>query len=106
LGAGNVLTGKVLGKGVVETDFGRLTLPFATEQAKNTRVSLLLRPHELRLGGENAPLHGRVADVRFQQDRYLVRLEGGLDFYHSHPLTVGAYIGLVPQADKIRFLEK
>ncbi len=104
LGAGNLLEGKVLGKGLVETKFGVLNVPMAAKQARDKRVTLLLRPHDIRLGGENAPLHGRVADVRFRENQYKVRLEGGLYFYLSHSVSAGDFLHLDVLTNNVQIL--
>ena len=104
LGAGNVLEGKVLGEGMVQTSYGDLPLPKGAKQARGTRVTLLLRPHDLHLGGDDAPLRGRVADIRFQENRYRVQLEGGLYFYLPQPVAVGEVLQLEILADKVQIL--
>ncbi len=97
LGAGNVLEGTMLGNGLVKTMLGTLKMPFEGKQAKNAyvelsrsaHVSLLIRPEDVRLGDKNSPLRGRVDDIRFQQNKYRVMLEGGFYFYLDYPLRTG-----------------
>ncbi len=79
LGAGNVLAGKRLGKGLVQTKLGTLEMPDEGKEAKGTRVSLLIRPENVRLSS-TSPLKGDVADVLFIQNRYRVRLRDGFYF--------------------------
>ena len=104
LGAGNVLEGKMLGSEVVETQLGTISMPVEGSQVKNARVSLLIRPEDVKLGNENSLLHGRVADIRFRQNKYRVSLEGGFYFYLSNAPRVGAKIGL--DVARIQVLEK
>ncbi len=104
LGAGNVLKGKVLENGFVETKLGVLEMLFERKQAEGTSVTLLIHPHDVRLGDENSPLSGCVDDIRFQQNRYKVTLEGGFYFYLPDPPEVGEEIRL--EIQNIRILEK
>ena len=104
LGAGNVLEGKLLGDGFVETILGVAKMPIEGKQAKNARVSLLIRPEDVMLGDEKSALRGRVADIRFQQNKYRVSLEGGFYFYEGNPPKVGEEVGVVVQ--DARKLEK
>lgn len=94
LGAGNVLEGKMLEGGFVETVLGKIKMPPARRQAKNARVTLLIRPEDVKLGGDSSPLHGRVDDIRFQQNRYRVILEKGFYFYLPDPPQVGEKVNL------------
>lgn len=94
LGAGNVLEGKILGDGLVETMLGVSQLFIKGNQVKNTRVLLLIRPEDVVLGDENSPLYGRVADIRFQQNKYRVSLKGGFYFYLQKPPKMGERVGV------------
>ena len=105
LDAGNVLEGKMLGDGLVETFLGIVKMPLEREQAKGPSVSLLIRPEDIALGDEKSPLRGRVEDIRFQQNKYKVSLEGGFYFYPSDPPQADEEIGVEIQLDKIRFLD-
>ena len=114
LGAGNVLEGKMLENGFVETMLGTVQTPFARKQAQNTplrsasgagaSVTLLIHPQDVILGDPSSPLYGRVEDIRFRQNRYRVTLEGGFYFYLSNPPEVGEEIRL--EFQNIRILEK
>ena len=102
LGAGNVLEGKMLGDGWVETMLGTAQLPVggnqvenaSTEPSRNTRVVLLIRPEDVVLGDEKSLLRGRVADIRFQHNKYRVSLENDFYFYLKSPPEMGAEIGV------------
>ena len=89
LDAGNVITGKILGNGFVETILGTLDVPSVREQAKGTSVTLLIRPQDVILGDGSSLLRGRVEDIIFQQNQYRISLEGGFYFYLSEPPQVG-----------------
>jgi ABC-type Fe3+/spermidine/putrescine transport system ATPase subunit len=104
LGAGNVLEGKMLEGGFAETIFGKIKMPPAWRQVKNARVTLLIRPEDVNMGGDSSPLSGRVDDIRFMQNRYRVILEGGFYFYLSNPPQVGDEVFF--EFENIVFLEK
>ena len=69
-------------------------MPPARRQVKNARVTLLIRPEDVALGDSSSPLRGRVDDIRFQQNRYKVTLEGGFYFYLLEQPLVGEEVGL------------
>jgi len=104
LGAGNVLKGKVLENGFVETMLGVLKMPLERKQAEGTSVTLLIHPQDVTRGDEKSPLSGRVDDIRFQQNKYKVTLEGGFYFYLSNPPEVGEEIRL--EVQNIRIFKK
>lgn len=104
LGAGNVIRGKMLKDGLVETILGTMDLPIARDQAEGKSVSLLIHPRDVRIGDMSSPLRGTVKDVVFQQNKFKVVLKSGFYFYLSDPLQVGEEIGLKIQVDKIQFL--
>ncbi len=104
LGAGNVLEGNILRDGLVETMLGTAKMVFEGKPAKNTRVSILIRPEDVRLGDEKSLLRGCIEDIRFKQNKYKVRLEGGFYFYLAEPPTVGEKIGV--EILKAQILEK
>ena len=104
LGAGNVLEGNILDDGRVETMLGIIKMSIEGNQAKNTKVSLLIRPEDVSLGDEKSALRGRVSDIRFQQNKYRVSLEGGFYFYLLRPPKIGEKIGVLVQ--KTQILEK
>lgn len=108
LGAGNVLEGKMLEKGFVETILGVARLPIEGNQVKkssrSTHVPLLIRPEDVVLGDGKSPLRGRVADIRFQQNKYRVSLESGFYFYLESPPKMGEEIGV--EIGRVQVLEK
>jgi len=85
--------GKV-GSGFVETMLGRIKMPPAWRQVKNERVTLLIRPEDVKLGDNSSPLSGRVDDIRFLQNRYRVILDNGFYFCLPEPPQVGEEISL------------
>jgi ABC-type Fe3+/spermidine/putrescine transport system ATPase subunit len=89
LGLGNVLEGKLLGDGRVETKLGVLEVKCKTEAGKGETVALLVRPERVQLTDNGTGLAGRAADVLFQKNGYRVTLENGLYFYTSIPPKVG-----------------
>jgi len=89
LGLGNVIKGKWLGGGQVETKLGVLEVKYETETGEGESVALLIRPERVRLAENGNGLKGRVADVLFQKNGFRVTLENGLYFYTSAPPDVG-----------------
>jgi len=90
LGVGNVLSGKITGRGgVVQTASGRLTVKCGHKHRVGDRVHLLARPQPLRDGHS---LRGRVVDVVFQQDRFKVTLDNGLYFYSKSKPKAGQIV--------------
>lgn len=106
LGAGNVIRGKMLKDGLVETILGTMDLPIARDQAEGKSVSLLIHPRDVRIDDLSSPLRGTVKDVVFQQNKFKVVLKSGFYFYLSDPLQVGEEIGLKIQVDKIQYLDE
>lgn len=106
LGAGNVIRGKMLKDGLVETILGTMDLPIARDQAEGKSVSLLIHPRDVRIDDMSSPLRGTVKDVVFQQNKFKVVLKSGFYFYLSDPLQVGEEIGLKIQVDKIQYLDE
>jgi len=104
LGAGNVIHGKMLRDGLVETILGTMDMSCAREQAKGMSVTLLIRPQDVRIADLPSPLRGTVKDVVFQQNRFKVVMEGGLFFYLTDPVKVGEEVGLKIDLDKIQCL--
>jgi ABC-type Fe3+/spermidine/putrescine transport system ATPase subunit len=110
LGAGNVIEGVVRSAGCslrVETAAGPLEVACGHAHTPGQRLQLLVRSSGVarRLnasGGRKAgvaELHGRVADILFQDGRYRVTLESGLFFYLDDAPRVGEPIVLtVPQS--------
>jgi len=89
LGLGNVLEGKWLGGGRIETSLGMLETGCKTEAGEGESVAVLIRPEHVRLTESGTGLKGRVADVIFQKSGFRVTLESGLYFYSSNLLRVG-----------------
>ena len=83
LGLGNVLDGKWLRSGQVETRLGVLEVDCETETKSGESVALLIRPERVKLKRDGTGLNGRVADVIFQQNGFRVMLESGLYFFTS-----------------------
>jgi ABC-type Fe3+/spermidine/putrescine transport system ATPase subunit len=106
LEAGNVIEGVVLSTGRrarVETAAGVLEVSCGGANGPGQRMTLLVRSsgairRKVREAGLGE-LHGRVADVLFQHDRYRVQLESGLFFYLEEAPQVGEQINLsIPQS--------
>jgi ABC-type Fe3+/spermidine/putrescine transport system ATPase subunit len=99
LGLGNVIEGKWLGSGRVETKLGVLDVKCETEAGRGETVALLIRPEHVKLIENGTGLKGRVSDVLFQKNGYRVTLEGGLYFYLSGPPEVGEEISFTVEAE-------
>ncbi len=92
LGLGNILAGKWLGEGRVETALGVVEAACETAAGRGASVALLIRPERVKMGGNGSRLKGRVSDVLFQKNGYRVTLENGLFFFAHVPPQVGQEI--------------
>ena len=92
LGLGNVVDGKWLGSGRIETGFGVLDVVCETGASAGESVAVLIRPERVRLTDDGNGLKGRVADVIFQKNGFRIALESGLYFYSATPLEVGEVV--------------
>jgi ABC-type Fe3+/spermidine/putrescine transport system ATPase subunit len=100
LGLGNVIEGKCLGGGRVETRFGVLDVDFETEAGVGESVTLLIRPERVKISGRGTSLlKGRVADVVFKKNGFRVTLENGLYFYTSTSLELGEDLSFSVEAE-------
>ncbi len=105
LGLGNVLAGKWLGGGRVETRLGVLEVVrergvlLEGDPGVGVSVALLIRPERVTIGDSGSRLKGRVSDVLFQKNGYRVTLENGLYFFAQVPLPVGEEISFSVEAE-------
>ena len=99
LGLGNVIEGKWLGSGQVETKLGVLDAHCKTEAGIGESVALLIRPERVKLTESETGLKGRIADVLFQKNGFRVTLENGLYFYLPTALQVGADISFTVETE-------
>jgi ABC-type Fe3+/spermidine/putrescine transport system ATPase subunit len=99
LGLGNVLEGKLLGGGRVETKLGVLAIDCQTGTTKGESVALLVRPERVKVLKNRSGLKGRAADVLFQKDGYQVTLENGFYFYMSKPPEIGETLTFSVEAE-------
>lgn len=89
LGLGNVLEGRVVREGQIETKIGVIEVNCETVADGRETITLLIRPEGVRLANSGKGLQSRVADVLFQKNRYRVTLENGLYFYTSTATDLG-----------------
>ena len=99
LGLGNVLEGKWLGDGRVETKLGVVELNCEREAGKGETVTLLIRPERVKLTENGTGLNGRAADILFQKNGYRVTLENGIYFFTSARLRVGETLTFTVEAE-------
>ena len=99
LGLGNVIEGKWLGSGRVETKLGVLKVSCETEANSGEFVALLIRPERVKLTENGSALKGRVADVLFQKNGFRVTLENGLYLYTSMILQAGEEVSFTVEAE-------
>jgi len=99
LGLGNVIEGKWLGGGRVETSLGVLEVDWGMEASRGESVALLIRPECVKLIENGIGLKGRVADVLFQKNGFRVTLENGLYFYTPAPPQVGEELSFALEAE-------
>jgi spermidine/putrescine transport system ATP-binding protein len=102
LGLGNVLEGKCLGSGRVETSLGVLEAGCEKEAGEGESVALLIRPERVELIEDGTGLKGRVADILFQKDGFRVTLENGLYFYLPTAPQVGENISFTVETECLR----
>jgi spermidine/putrescine transport system ATP-binding protein len=102
LGLGNILAGKWLGRGRVETVLGVMKAACETEASPGESVAVLIRPQRVKMGAGAVHLKGRVSDVLFQKDGYRVRLESGLYFFTRVPPQVGKEISFSVEAECLK----
>ncbi len=99
LGLGNVLAGKWLGGGRVETMLGVVETACKTGAGPGESGALLIRPERVKVGANKANLESRVADVLFQKNGYHVTLENGLYFFAPAAPQVGEEISFSVEAE-------
>jgi spermidine/putrescine transport system ATP-binding protein len=99
LGLGNVLEGKALGNGKVETKLGVLEVACETESGGGQTVALLIRPERVNMIENGTGLKDRVADVLFQKNGYRVTLENGLYFYTPTSPEIGETLTFTVDAE-------
>lgn len=115
LGLGNVIEGDVKEKmkssmWKVESGVGEFVVECKHKHSKGETVHLLARPFAEKNnrwssspartsrdvsrpeGNNKNDIHGKVADVIFQQDKYKVTLDNGLYFYLAYPPKIGKKI--------------
>jgi ABC-type Fe3+/spermidine/putrescine transport system ATPase subunit len=102
LGLGNVLEGKWLDRGRVETTLGMLETGCETGANLGETVALLIRPEHVKLIETGTGLKGRVADVLFQKNGFRVTLENGLYFYLPTALQVGEDVSFAVETECLR----
>jgi spermidine/putrescine transport system ATP-binding protein len=102
LGLGNVLAGKCLRDGRVETSLGVLEVRCETEAGEGESVALLIRPERVKLTRDGRGLKGRVADVLFQKNGFRVTLENGLYFYLPIAPQIGEDISFIVETECLR----
>ena len=92
LGLGNVIDGIVIGKNKFQTEHGIFTVKCTHKHLKGDKVHLLARP----LPAEKEPnvIHGVVTDVIFQQDRFKITLDNGLNVYLQEAPKVGEQVSV------------
>lgn len=104
LGLGNVLDGRALGDGRVETAFGVLKTAEGGKAPAGQPVSLLIRPGAARRGEGVNPLGGRVADILFQNEHYRVTLDNGLTFHLDEAPPRGVFLALHVPPEEVEWL--
>ena len=88
LGLGNIIEGKILGgRQSIETNAGVFSVKCGHQHQAGDKVHLLVRPFEA--AQEANQIHGRVADMVFQQDRFKAMLDDGLYFYLKDEPKIG-----------------
>ena len=99
LGLGNLLDGKWIEGGRVETSLGVLTVDDKKGAGSGDFVAVLIRPEKVTLVDSGNGFKGCVEDISFQKNRFRVTLENGLYFYTSKELQKGAEISFTVEAE-------
>ena len=99
LGLGNVIEGKWLGGGQVETSLGVLEMECETNAGVGESVAVLIRPERVTLTDNRNSLKGRVADVIFQKNGFRVTLENGIYLYLPAAPKVGEILSFTVKAE-------
>ena len=99
LGLRNIIDGKWLGEGQVDTSLGVLDVNGEVEASKGDPVALLIRPERVVITNSKNGLKSRVVDVVFRKDKYLVRMDNGLYFHSSTGPQVGEEILFTVEAE-------
>lgn len=99
LGLGNVIEGKWLDEGMVETSLGVLDVAGGAEASVGESVALLIRPEHVKLIENRSGMKGRVANVLFQKNGFRVTMENGLYFFTPIPLQGGEEIFFSMEAE-------
>jgi len=93
LGLGNVVAGEVVDKnGTVKTAVGDFTVQCGHKHSKGDKIHLLIRP--LPAKDDANILHGKVADVIFQQEQYRITLDNGIYIHLNEPQRIGKQISV------------
>jgi ABC-type Fe3+/spermidine/putrescine transport system ATPase subunit len=105
LGLGNIFDGEVVdkakgGEWKVDSGIGELLVKCNHEHARGDEVRLLVRP--FIAAGETNAIHGRVQDVIFQQDRYKVIFDSGLQVYVAEAPRIGAELTVPVKVECLR----
>jgi ABC-type Fe3+/spermidine/putrescine transport system ATPase subunit len=116
LDVGNILEGLVRADGGFETAVGIFDMPCRHNHHAGDKVSLLVRPIGVQKSadgrlsntpasaGETGLLHGVVADVIFQQDRFKVLLANHLYFYLPEAPKIGEEIAVQLSSEALQCL--
>ena len=102
LGLGNVIMGKWLGRGRVQTLLGVLDVDCKTEAGVGQDVALFIRPERVKLIGNGNGFKSVVADVVFQKNGFRITLENGLYFFAPDAMQVGREISFAVEAECLR----
>ncbi|MBI5352919.1 MAG: ABC transporter ATP-binding protein [Chloroflexi bacterium] len=95
LGMGNVIEGVIISANKVKTEVGIFTLNCKHKYSKGERISLLLKQSER--GMDEIKL--KVEDVLFKQDRFQVKLRGGLVIHLKDEPKIGQIIRVKVQVE-------
>ncbi|MBN2388348.1 MAG: ABC transporter ATP-binding protein [Anaerolineales bacterium] len=104
LGLGNILEGKSLGNGRVDTKAGVLETACSHDHITGEPLALLIRPGAAASGKGANQLRGRVTDVVFRSPVYRVTLADGLAFDLPTAPQMGTEISLRLPASAVECL--
>ena len=104
LGLGNVLQGKVIGGGWIETRVGRLQMDCIHDHKEGELIPVLIRPHGALAGDGKNSIRSVVVDIIYHQDDFRITLDNGLFFYLVEAPRIGQTIDLRLQASALQCL--
>ena len=104
LGLGNVLQGKVVEAGWIETRVGRLQVNCIHDHREGESIPVLIRPRGALAGDGKNSIRSVVVDIIYHQDDFRITLDNGLFFYLEEAPRIGQTIDIRIQSSALQCL--